>query len=65
LEKIPNIVLQVVCNTQKMVCNVCVGQLGGDDDGGQFKKSSLNHELKTKQILQKSMFIMQCVQMTP
>jgi hypothetical protein len=48
-----------------MFCNVCVGQLGGDDDGGQFKKSSLNHELKTKQILQKSVLIMQCVQMIP
>ncbi len=60
-----NTVLQVVCNTQNMFCNVCVGQLGGDDDGGQFKKSNLNHELKTKQILQKSVLIMQCVQMIP
>jgi hypothetical protein len=33
--------------------------------GDQFKKSSLNHELKTQQILQKSMIIIQRVQMTP
>jgi hypothetical protein len=63
-QKSYNIVLQVVCNTQKMFCNVYVGQLGGVHDGGQFKKSSLNHELKTQQILQKSMIIIQCVQMT-
>jgi hypothetical protein len=59
-KKSHSIVLQVVCDTQKMFCNVCVGQLGG-----QFKKSSLNHKLKTQQILQKSMLILWCVQMTP
>jgi hypothetical protein len=48
-----------------MFCNVCVGKLGRVHDGSQFKKSSLNHELKTQQILQKSMIIVQCVQMTP
>jgi hypothetical protein len=64
-KKSHSIVLQVVCDTQKMFCNVCVGQLGGVHDGGQFKKSSLNHKLKTQQILQKSILIMWCVQMTP
>jgi hypothetical protein len=60
-KKSHSIVLQVVCDTQKMFCNVCIGQLGGVHDGGQFKKSNLNHELKTQQ---NSMIIIQCVQMT-
>lgn len=57
--------MQIVCETQKMFSNVCVGQLGGVHDGGQFKKNCLDHELKTQQILQKLVIIIQCVQMTP
>jgi hypothetical protein len=37
-KKSHNIVLQVVCDTQKMFCNVCVGQLGGVYDGGPIQK---------------------------
>jgi hypothetical protein len=37
-KKSHNIVLQVVCDTQKMFCNVCFGQLGGVHDGGPIQK---------------------------
>ena len=36
-----NIVVQAVCDTNKMFWNACARCLGGAHDGGQFKTSSL------------------------
>lgn len=36
-----NVVMQGVCDMDKFFLNVCVGQLGGVHDGGQFKYSNL------------------------
>ncbi len=42
-----NIVLQTICDTHKLFWNICDGQPGRVHDGGQFKTSSLYHDLQT------------------
>ncbi len=40
-KKFCSIVLQVVCDANKIFWNFCVGQLGGVHDDGQFKKCNI------------------------
>jgi hypothetical protein len=47
-----SIVVQAMCDVDKMFWNVCVGCLGGVHDRGQFKTSSLYKQLRRQQILQ-------------
>jgi hypothetical protein len=42
-----NIVLQTICDTQKLFQNVCASQPRGVHDGGLFKTFSLYHDLQT------------------
>ena len=46
-----SIILQGVCDTNKMFWNVCAGQPGGVHDAGQFVVSSIAAQLSTRQIL--------------
>ena len=50
-KKFHSIVLQGVCDSNKMFWNVCAGQLGGVHDVGQFVVSSLAAQLSSRQIL--------------
>jgi hypothetical protein len=52
-----NIVVQAVCDTWKIFWNVCVRCLGGVYDGGRFKTSSLNRQLRRQEILQQPQII--------
>jgi hypothetical protein len=45
-KKFHDIVLQAMCDADKIFWNVCVGQPGGVHDGGQFKRCSLYKQLK-------------------
>ncbi len=46
-----SIVLQAVCDTNRIFWNVCAGQPGGVHDAGQFAVSSLAKQLSRRQIL--------------
>jgi len=50
-KKFHSIVLQGVCDTNRMFWNVCAGQPGGVHDASQFVVSSLATQLSTRQIL--------------
>ena len=50
-KKFHSIVLQGVCDTNRMVWNVCAGQPGGVHDARQFDMSSVAAQLSTRQIL--------------
>ena len=50
-KKFHSIVLQGVCDTNRMFWNVCAGQPGGVHDAGQFVVSSLATQLSTRRIL--------------
>lgn len=50
-KKFHSIVLQGVCDTNRLFWNVCAGQPGGVHDAGQFAVSSLATQLSTRQIL--------------
>jgi hypothetical protein len=47
-----SIVVQAVCDVEKIFWNVCAGCPGGVHDGGQFKTSSLYQQLRRQQVLQ-------------
>jgi hypothetical protein len=47
-----SIVVQAVCDADKLFWNVCAGCPGGVHDGGQFKTSSLYRQLRRQEILQ-------------
>ena len=44
-KKFHSVVLQKVCDMDRIFWNVCAGQPDGVHDGGQFQWSSLYHEL--------------------
>ena len=46
-----SIILQGVCDTNRMLWNVCASQLGSVHDAGQFAVSSVATQLSTRQIL--------------
>ncbi len=46
-KKFHNIVLQAMCDVDKIFWNVCVGRPRGVHDGGQFKRCSLYKQLKS------------------
>ena len=46
-----SIILQGVCDTNRMFWNVCAGQPGSVHDAGQFAVSSVAAQLSTRQIL--------------
>jgi len=50
-KKFHSIVLQGVCDANRVFWNVCAGQPGGVHDAGQFAVSSVAAQLSTRQIL--------------
>jgi hypothetical protein len=45
------VVVQGICDANKIFWSVCVGEPGGVHDGGQFKYSILCRQLQTHEIL--------------
>jgi hypothetical protein len=64
-KKFHSIVLQGVCDANKIFWNVCVGQLGGVHNGGQFKISSLYRDLNNWDILQELEVLIRGTSCTP
>ena len=60
-----NIVLQAVCNTNRMFGNVCAGQPGGIHDARQFAVSSLAKQLSRRQILAESIIHLSGMEIQP
>jgi len=55
-KKFNSIILQGVCDSQKIFWNVCVGQPGRVHDGGQFKGSILYKNLRRRDIFKNRWF---------
>ena len=64
-KKFHSLVLQAVCDSQKIFWNVCASQPGGVHDGGQFKVSSLYKSLRRREILQEPVVSVGGIQCTP
>ena len=60
-----NIVLQAVCDTNRMFWNVCAGQPGGVYDAGQFAVSSLSAQLSRRQILAEPIIHLSGIEIQP
>jgi hypothetical protein len=64
-KKFHSVVLQFMCDADKIFWNICVGQLGKVHDGGQFKRSNLYAQLRSQEIFQKLVVIIQNMRCTP
>jgi hypothetical protein len=60
-----SIVLQAVCDTNRIFWNVCAGQPGGVHDAGQFAVSSLATQLSRRQILAESIIHLSGMEIQP
>jgi hypothetical protein len=56
-KKIHSIVMQAICDVNKKLCNVYVGQLGGVHWSRQFKMFNVYRQLKSREILQEPMMV--------
>jgi hypothetical protein len=54
-----------VCDVNKIFWNICVGQPGGVHNGGQFKRCNLYAQLKSQEIFQEPIVIIQRMRHTP
>ncbi len=63
-KKFHSIVLQAVCDVNKIFWNICASQPGGVHDGGQFKRCSLYAHLRSQEILQKLVVTIQGMKCT-
>jgi hypothetical protein len=50
-KKFSSVVLQVVCDIDKVFWNVCCSVPGGTADGGQFKISQIYEQIREREIL--------------
>ncbi len=57
--------LQAMCDANKIVWNICVGQPKGVHDGGKFKRCNLYAQLKYQEILQEPIITIQSMRCTP
>ncbi len=64
-KKFHSMVVQVVCDANKIFWNICANQPRGVHHGGQFKRCSLYAQLKSREILQKLVVIIQGMKWTP
>ena len=64
-KKFHNIVLQRICDSNRMFWNVCVGQPGGVHDASQFAISSIATQLSTRQILAKQVIYLSRMDIRP
>jgi hypothetical protein len=64
-KKFHSVLLQAVCDIDKIFWNVCAGQPGGVHDVGQFRWSSLYQDLHQRRILQDPSIIVRGVQIQP
>lgn len=64
-KKFHSVVLQAVCDMNKIFWNVCVGQPGGVHDAAQFRWSSLYQELRSRTILSEPVIEVRGVHIQP
>ncbi len=57
--------LQAMYDVDKIFWNICVGQLGGVHDDGQSKRCSLYAQLRSREILQEPIIIIQGMRCIP
>jgi hypothetical protein len=64
-KKFYNIMLQVLCDVDKIFWNIFVGQPRRLHDGGEFKRYNLYAQLRSREIFQESIIIIQGMKCTP
>jgi hypothetical protein len=56
--------MQAICDANKKIWNVCVGQLSGVHDDGQLNMSNVYTQLKNHEILQELVVVSKGVKCT-
>ncbi len=59
------IVLQGICNMDKLFWNVCCLVRGGTTNGGQFKMSFIHEQLQTRSILREPIVVVESLEIKP
>ena len=65
MKKFHSVVLQRICDMDRIFWNVCAGQPSGVHDAGQFRWSSLYNELHQRHILSDPIIVVRGVQVKP